>query len=514
MIRTLRALPLHPFLFAAYPILYLFALNIDQVYGWVVFRPLVISLLAAGIVFGLLVWILRNVQKAAVLLTFLLLIFFTYGHLLRLLAGVQMGSFVLGRNRYLALPYLLLMLAGTWWILRRKGDFSPPGRILNIAGAALVIFSLLQIGWYQIRMAAAGKSPEPAAQTQTVDLSQLPDVYVIVLDGYARADQMLADLGYDNSSFLNALRERGFQVAECSRSNYNFTDMSMASTFNMDYLPTLGIDAYSEDAEMVELPNLIRQNRVRGDFKALGYKLYAFETNFVFTDWWGVDEFMSAEESNPLLGVLNPFESLVMNSTYLDALLEIQLAATRQVDRVVNNPYTPHVRQVNFTLDRLPTLPAIAERKFVFAHILVPHEPLIFKPDGSLQAEEGFYSGEGGDPLNFDYFKEGYADQVQFINGRMLPIVDALIAQSDRPPVIILMGDHGYYWGSTSHNNLLAMYLPQGGQGGALPSSNVNIFRYIFNEYFGTDYVYLPDVSYINNADRSGFEEVISTCQP
>ena len=41
-----------------------------------------------------------------------------------------------------------------------------------------------------------------------------PDVYYVILDGYARADALATHYGYDNEPFLDALRERGFVVAD------------------------------------------------------------------------------------------------------------------------------------------------------------------------------------------------------------------------------------------------------------------------------------------------------------
>ena len=46
-----------------------------------------------------------------------------------------------------------------------------------------------------------------------------PDIYFIVLDGYARADVLAKYYGFDNGPFIGGLRQRGFQVSEASRSN-------------------------------------------------------------------------------------------------------------------------------------------------------------------------------------------------------------------------------------------------------------------------------------------------------
>ena len=48
-------------------------------------------------------------------------------------------------------------------------------------------------------------------------------------------------LGYDNSEFLNSLRQRGFYVADCSQSNYAYTEFSLTSSLNYDYLDNLDV---------------------------------------------------------------------------------------------------------------------------------------------------------------------------------------------------------------------------------------------------------------------------------
>jgi hypothetical protein len=47
-----------------------------------------------------------------------------------------------------------------------------------------------------------------------------PDIYYVILDGYARADILDELYGYDNSRFLDYLERHGFFVAETSHSNY------------------------------------------------------------------------------------------------------------------------------------------------------------------------------------------------------------------------------------------------------------------------------------------------------
>ena len=95
--------------------------------------------------------------------------------------------------------------------------------------------------------------------------------------------------------------------------------------------------------------------------------------------------------------------------------------------------------------------------------------------------------------------------------------IDALIADSPSPPVIILQADHGTCARYCSDLPvaeqeefirermaiLNAYYLPVGGKGRLYPTiTPVNTFRVVFGTLFGEDLELLPDRQYISWLDR------------
>jgi hypothetical protein len=56
-----------------------------------------------------------------------------------------------------------------------------------------------------------------------------PDIYIIVMDGYACEDVLKSLYQFNNSKFIEQLEELGFYVADQSHSNYVQTIYSMAS---------------------------------------------------------------------------------------------------------------------------------------------------------------------------------------------------------------------------------------------------------------------------------------------
>ncbi len=81
------------------------------------------------------------------------------------------------------------------------------------------------------RVTTASEAVEPVEAP-----ASLPDVVLLLLDGYPRADVLQRRLGIDNSAFVDELADHGFDVATDSNSNYVFTALTLASMFQMRYL--------------------------------------------------------------------------------------------------------------------------------------------------------------------------------------------------------------------------------------------------------------------------------------
>jgi hypothetical protein len=173
-----------------------------------------------------------------------------------------------------------------------------------------------------------------------------------------------------------------------------------------------------------------------------------------------------------------------------------------------SQPLDDKRQQVLYDLEMLPRLPQEeSSPKFVFAHILLPHEPFVFDPQG----EPVNYP----EPLDDETYVAAYRDQVIFLNQRLLPILRSLIETSPTPPIIILQGDTGP--GRVSHAGRMAIlsayYLPDVDE--LLPPtlSPINNFRLIFNLYFGGQFDLLEDRSYFSIYDRPyDFEAIPNAC--
>jgi hypothetical protein len=490
----------HPFLFAVYPVLALFAYNIKEVERWVVVRPLAAALILGALALPACRLFFRSWQKAGMAATFLLFLFFTYGHVYQFVRTLPGPGAALGRHRVLGILYLVVLCLGLWWIARRSLELDAATQILNIISTCLVLISLVTIGMdiFRTPPLQAGPVAKVSSASLKVPTGQtLPDVYYIILDGYPREDILESELNFDNNDFINQLKALGFYVAECSHSNYLETELSLSSSLNMDYLSAFGSDFTIGGADRGEMPDLMRHSAARRSLEEIGYKSVAFETGYYWDQWMDADVYLAPQVGKLTLQRFRPFEAMLLKSTAALLVTDAQSVFFKGFLENVNYPYGDHITRELFLLDKMENITSIAGPKLVFAHVLIPHAPLVFAADGSI-LDANYYSGLNGSAVSPEYQIKGIVQQVQYANSRVLKIVRNILSQSDTAPVIVIQGDHGFRM-PTRYAILNAYYLP-GKEDSLYPTiSPVNTFRVIFDQYFGAQYPLLKDVSYTSD---------------
>ena len=131
-----------------------------------------------------------------------------------------------------------------------------------------------------------------------------PDIYYVILDGYARADALARHYDFDNAPFLAALGARGFFVAEESLANYPYTYLSLASSLNGRYL-TAEIAAGEPYRDYLAR---IREATVPAAFRTRGY-VY----DLVRSVWAGTTGSPLADETfGPDAAFANEFEAAII----------------------------------------------------------------------------------------------------------------------------------------------------------------------------------------------------------
>jgi len=514
--------PWHALLFSLYPTLALLATNISEVDLQVALRPLLVSLLAACVVLVLLQLLVRNWTKAGMLTTGSLLIFFSYGHVYQALRRINFLGFSIGRHRYLLPLFIGVLLILILLVWRSRREFQATTGVLNAIAVILVLLPVFQTGMFLARTGsglrkAAGNDEELILHPSPD--APLPDVYYIILDTYTRADALQRDYAYDNSGFVQALEERGFYVAECSRCNYSYTQGSLTTELNLHYLPELEEQLSEMGLQDQDIWVLLKQSFVRKQLEALGYTTIAFETGYDWSRIKDADIYLSLTADPLSLQRLTPFESMLVESTAALLWSDMQSVLAAREAQVIHKTtgiegfaYSGYAQRQLFILDSLPELAKIPEPTFAFVHLLIPHVPYVFTSEGEIWSDPGYYSGPRAEPVDDQHWRDGYTSEITFINTQMLDIFDQILAQSKTPPIILVHGDHGLR-GENRALTLSAFYLPGGGEAGLYPQiTPVNHFRVIFDTYYGTDFGLLPDVTHVEGHPEP-VEEINPACQ-
>ncbi len=153
-----------------------------------------------------------------------------------------------------------------------------------------------------------------------------PDIYYIILDGYARSDYMTEAIGLDNSEFIAFLERQGLLVAKESRSNHNWTSLSLASSLNMTLAQYLGANMLP-GYYPTPFVDFIRHNLVRRSLEEIGYRTVAVQSDRLPSHRIGLTP-MSTLAQPPIAchrrrkGFQpNAFESMLLDTTLLQPVL-------------------------------------------------------------------------------------------------------------------------------------------------------------------------------------------------
>jgi hypothetical protein len=499
----LQSFPLHPFLFAVYPILALLAFNISEIDFSSGFRPLFLSILIASLLILVLYSVYRDWRRTTIISTIVLILFFSYGHIYILLKGVSVNGLYLFRHRTLIPIWLGLAVLAIWWLSRKSLNTTSATYILNVVGLFLLILPLIQLVSFFVQSNVSQSDTEKNTSALNLKVgNQPPDIYYIILDGYGRSDILKNEYQYDNSDFLNALRDLGFFIADCAQSNYAQTQMSLASSLNFNYIDALSNRFVPGSDDRTGLDALIHHGAVRESLEKAGYKTVAFATGFLATELSDADYFLGPRRS---IGELNEFESLLMETTFARLLQDGNQFGMQ------NSGSELYRERTLFALDKLDKLSYIKGPKFVFVHLVIPHPPYVFGPTGGPvePAEVGTTKTQQG--------ASHYRDQAIYISSRMMEIVPKIIANSPTPPIIVIQGDHGPTVASSPRSrmsNLNAYFLPGANTSVYSTITPVNTFRVIFNDYFGQNLQLLDDVSlYSDYEDPFNFKVIPNSCK-
>jgi hypothetical protein len=185
---------------------------------------------------------------------------------------------------------------------------------------------------------------------------------------------------------------------------------------------------------------MIEDSRTVRLLKSLGYRIVFFPTAYRATS-----SIMNADELVPSGArgqpkVRSEFLAVWMRLTILPSLLDLGCRISRcNSDTMPFAPESPDL--ILWKFNRLAGLATTSPGpKFVFAHLLVPHEPFVFEANC---APKPLHWSARVDPADDPGLHRAYVEQVRCVNLQLEGFIRHVQERSRRPPVIILQADHG-----------------------------------------------------------------------
>jgi len=272
----------------------------------------------------------------------------------------------------------------------------------------------------------------------------------------------------------------------------------------------------------------LQNNRVRQELESIGYASVAFASSYPPTEIVNADSYIAPAMENVdawiQFGIINDFEGFLLYNSIARVLFDWNTTRGISLSYFLDTGLEQAKQQrrdiILSALENLSQLDEISEPKWVFAHIISPHYPYLFGPNGEATSYP--------EPLTFQEKQVvlgeqswiGYRDQLIHINARILDVIDEILETSGTPPVILLQADHGPATGLdwtdpqepylTDRSAILnAYYLPESCRPSLYPSiSPVNSFRVVLNCLFGTSLAMQPDETFIDQEVSGGVQLV------
>jgi hypothetical protein len=441
---------------------------------------------------------LKKPAKAVAFTFYCLAIFFLFGAFHDFLKSTLKNSFFVS---YSFLLPLMFVTGVVFFIYLKKSPFSNRRSLryfyyLVSVFVALEIFLLVyNVITVAVRNNDLSGEAVKLSLLQNDSAVQKPDIFFVVLDSYASSECLKEEFDYDNGEIDSLLSDNHFFTSRLSRSNYNMTPFSLSSTFNLNYLKN-GLENRSIGGKaFLQAIQTFEDNQLTKFLKGQGYEI----KNYGCIDIKGTPALMK-----PYFADLS--FNQIDNQTFYSRLMEDIGWNFTQRNIFTGHVKIPdsykerkqqHIHKNNFNLDGLfsELKTQDARPKFLYVHLMVPHEPFYFDAEGK----------EVSDTANIlcKFTAEvGYLNQVKYCNLILKKLIPAICNSPLKDKVVIIEGDHGFrdYEKPVPiykhFMNLNTYYFSDGDYSGLYDGiSPVNSFRVVLNKYFHQSLPMLKDSS-------------------
>ena len=393
-----------------------------------VIRPILVVAAGAATI-GVLTWTVVRRPTAASAIASLAVLALLVPHQKALIGGLLIAMLGVAAMRL-------------WLGIRQKASHQIPPSAMSIAAAILVGVTVL-------RAIAGGVVALDDFKLQAVQgvsaatAARHPNIYVVLLDGYPRADDLASDFGYDPTDFETQLATSGFRVHRDASSLFRRTELVLASSMLRDPSGLSdpeefhAIAAGRGDFETLrrEWRSIRREylssGEVMDQFRSTGYYLTHVASPVSHVEWGGWDHQLDA-------GQLTDFEASIVQDSLLAGPLGrwvMEQQRGRLTDSLLLWATSAHPAQPSLT----------------FAHVMAPHAPFLYGPGGrETDALSCWYAricslfeDQAADLwISEDDYRALFRAQVDELNRLLVDAVKRLVRE-DPSAIVVLMSDHG-----------------------------------------------------------------------
>lgn len=428
----------------------------------------------------------KSVTKAALISSFIMYIYLFFGAIQDSLKGY--GEY-LYKFSILLPAFLIITLSLIIYLKKTQRSFKRLFLFLNLLLTIFLIIDITLICYKKIN--PEEKTLSVAHFTDSIFISPQqpkPDIYFLVFDEYACSASLKKYYGFDNAldSFLLS---RGFSIQTESRSNYNFTTLSMASILNLTYLKGIDKNTTADPKKINQGYTLIKDNELVKILTNLGYEIKNYST-FDFKDNPTSLKQTILPLNTKMITGSTLFSKLQNDVNWPAVLKRFHLDPVIKFYKFSQNEYNKKA----FQITGWQSAQHAEKPVFVYTHFLTPHAPFFYNKEGQARDPE-LIINEGLRNLPGPYL-----ENLVYTNQEIKALIDTIQYHTKGRAVIIVMGDHGFRVDQDDLRdfcNMNAIYFP-GKNYGLLQDSItcVNQFRIIFNSLFGLSIPLLKDSTF------------------
>jgi hypothetical protein len=419
-------------------------------------------------------FIIKDFRKAAFVALFIIAFDIFFGSFQDFLFKYFNNTWLVKYSVIIAVTILLIILL-TAWLKKTSRSLRRATYFINVLLLLFILIDIVSLTSFTMKKREPS-TVDLSGQLSKCDTCKKPDIYLIITDGYAGDTALREYFNFDNSPFENALQQRGFHIVKNPKSNYNFTVYTLASMFNLDYIRGLDAEKMVTQQDIYLNRDIISKNNFTDYLKETGYDI----ENYSFMSPGGT-------KSRIRLSYFPPKRALFTAQTFLNRF-------TRSVGYhfpFYTKIFYRNIRNGEYNNNLMDSLlkrtAAIhhPQPRFIFSQLILPHHPYYYDSLGNRRTNLD-------QSTNIEQEKRDYVSYLVYTNKRLLSLVDTIRLNSKKPPVIMLMSDHGYRrfshkkYDDYQFMTLNTILLPGKNYSGFYDGmSNVNQLRVLLNTQFG-----------------------------